>query len=217
MRLIQWYSSLLNQLRPVTWNASSVDARATPAGAALPPPHVHVRLQGEQQVGEEPLVHGGPLELGDAEHRRARAGAELPPLLLRHGHSPEPQIHSQVSLWCHRPTLNSLEKRMVSICRLHEKLLISKWKPPKRERGREALLSHVTEAGQRTPRSWSPGNPWTEAWAERAAVTTATWQVQRLSKKTFRTENQTPQPLLPEPLHRTTLPPQESRRVLKVT
>ena len=87
---------------------------------------MHICLQGEQQVGEKPLVHGRPLELGDAEHRRARAGAELPPLLLSHRHSPEPQIHSEVSLWCNRPTLNSLEKYMVSICRLHKKFLISK-------------------------------------------------------------------------------------------
>lgn len=63
-----------------------------------PPPRVHVGLQSEQQVGEQPLVHGRPLELWDAEHGGAGAGAELAPLLLRHGHAPEPQVHTQVPL-----------------------------------------------------------------------------------------------------------------------
>lgn len=53
---------------------------------------MHVRLQGEQQVSEQPLVHRRPLELWDAEHGRAWAGAELPALLLGHGHAPETQI-----------------------------------------------------------------------------------------------------------------------------
>lgn len=47
-----------------------------------PPPDVHVALQGEEQVGQEPLVQGRPLELRDAEHGGARARAELTPLLL---------------------------------------------------------------------------------------------------------------------------------------
>lgn len=63
-----------------------------------PPPHVHVSLQGEQQVSEQPLVHRRPLELRDTKHGRARARAELPTLLLRHGHAPETQIDTQVSL-----------------------------------------------------------------------------------------------------------------------
>ena len=63
-----------------------------------PPPHVHVGFQGEQQVGEQPLVHGGPLEFWDTEHSGAWAGAELPALLLRHGHPPEAQVDAQVPL-----------------------------------------------------------------------------------------------------------------------
>lgn len=59
---------------------------------------MHVRLQGEQQIGEQPLVHWRPLEFWDAEHGRARAGAELAPLLLRHRHTPETQIDAQVPL-----------------------------------------------------------------------------------------------------------------------
>lgn len=55
---------------------------------------MHVSLQGEQQVGEQPLVHWRPLEFWDAEHGRAWAGAELPALLLRHGHAPETQINA---------------------------------------------------------------------------------------------------------------------------
>lgn len=47
-----------------------------------PPPDVHVALQGEEQVGQEPLVQGRPLELRDAEHGGARARAELTLLLL---------------------------------------------------------------------------------------------------------------------------------------
>lgn len=59
---------------------------------------MHVGLQGEQQVSEQPLVHRRPLEFWDAEHRRARAGAELPALLLRHGHAPEAQVDAEVPL-----------------------------------------------------------------------------------------------------------------------
>lgn len=63
-----------------------------------PPPHMHVRLQGEQQVSEQPLVHWRPLEFWDAEHSSPWAGAELPALLLRHGHAPETQIDTKVPL-----------------------------------------------------------------------------------------------------------------------
>lgn len=71
--------------------------KAPPIGCS-PPPGMHVRLQSEEQVGEEPLVHGRPLELWDAEHGGARPWAELPPLLLRHGHPAEAQVHPQVPL-----------------------------------------------------------------------------------------------------------------------
>lgn len=59
---------------------------------------MHISLQGEQQVSEQPLVHRRPLEFWDAEHGCARAGAELPALLLRHGHAPEAQVHTEVPL-----------------------------------------------------------------------------------------------------------------------
>lgn len=72
-------------------------ATAPPIGCS-PPPGVHVRLQGKEQVGEEPLVHGRPLKLRDAEHGGAWPWAELPPLLLRHGHPTEAQVHPQVPL-----------------------------------------------------------------------------------------------------------------------
>lgn len=69
-----------------------------------PPPHVHVSFQGEQQVSEQPLVHGRPLEFWDAEHSGARAGAELPALLLRHRHASETQVDAQVPLQLRRST-----------------------------------------------------------------------------------------------------------------
>lgn len=59
---------------------------------------MHVSLQGEQQVSEQPLVHGGPLELWDAEHGGPWAGAELAALLFCHRHAPEAQVHTQVPL-----------------------------------------------------------------------------------------------------------------------
>ena len=65
-----------------------------PLPTAPPSPDVDVGLQGKQEVGQQPLVHGRPFELWDAEHGGPRAGAELPPLLLRHGHAPEAQVHT---------------------------------------------------------------------------------------------------------------------------
>lgn len=59
---------------------------------------MHVSLQGEQQISEQPLVHWGPLELRDAEHGGPRAGAKLPTLLFGHRHAPEAQVHTQVPL-----------------------------------------------------------------------------------------------------------------------
>lgn len=61
-----------------------------------PPPHMHVSLQGEQQVSKQPLVHWRPFKFRDAEHGCAWAGAELPALLLRHGHAPETQVDTEV-------------------------------------------------------------------------------------------------------------------------
>lgn len=82
-----------------------------------PPPHMHVSLQGEQQVSEQPLVHRGPLELWDAEHGGPWAGAELPALLLRHGHSPEAQVHTQVplQLGCAATVQGLCDTRTVSV------------------------------------------------------------------------------------------------------
>ena len=40
-------------------------------------PHLDVGLEGEEDVGEEPLVDVRPAELGDAEGRPRRPGAEL--------------------------------------------------------------------------------------------------------------------------------------------
>lgn len=55
-------------------------------------------------------MHRRPLKLRDPEHGGARAGAELAPLLLRHGHAAEAQVHPQVSvLLCDGPTLNRLQ------------------------------------------------------------------------------------------------------------
>lgn len=59
---------------------------------------MHISLQCEQQVSEQPLVHWRPLEFWDAEHGCAWAWAELPTLLLRHGHAPETQINTKVPL-----------------------------------------------------------------------------------------------------------------------
>lgn len=59
---------------------------------------MHICLQGKQQVSEQPLVHWRPLEFWDSEHGGARAWAELTPLLLSHGHTPETQINAQVPL-----------------------------------------------------------------------------------------------------------------------
>lgn len=74
-----------------------------------PPPDMHVALQRKQQVGEQPLVHGRPLELRDAEHGGAWAGAELSPLLLRHGHPPKAQVHADVLLHgSGRPSVQTL-------------------------------------------------------------------------------------------------------------
>lgn len=69
-----------------------------PQTANSPPPHMHVGLQSKQQVSQQPLVHWRPLEFWDAEHGGAWTGAELPPLLLRHGHASEAQIDPQVPL-----------------------------------------------------------------------------------------------------------------------
>lgn len=66
--------------------------------SASPPPDVHVRLQSKEEVGEQPLVHRGPLEFWDSEHSRAGAGTELTPLLVRHGHASETQVHPQVPI-----------------------------------------------------------------------------------------------------------------------
>lgn len=63
-----------------------------------PPPDMDVALQRKQQVSEQPLVHGRPLELWDAEHGGSWARAELTSLLLRHGHPPKAQVYADVLL-----------------------------------------------------------------------------------------------------------------------
>lgn len=69
-----------------------------------PPPHMHVSLQGEQQVGKQPLVHWRPFKFRDAEHGCPWSGAELPALLLRHGHAPETQVNTEVPFQLGRGT-----------------------------------------------------------------------------------------------------------------
>lgn len=59
---------------------------------------MHICLEGKQQVSEQPLVHGRPLEFWDAEHSGAWARTELPALFLCHGHASKTQINTQVPL-----------------------------------------------------------------------------------------------------------------------
>lgn len=80
-------------------------------GTLVPPPHVYIALQGEQQVGEKTLVHGRPLEFWDTEHGGARSGAELSSLFLCHRHATKAQIHTEVPLHLTREAaMKSLQK-----------------------------------------------------------------------------------------------------------
>lgn len=110
-------NSLLEYIQPNLYSSSSgsvPDLHAHLKCSNSPPPHMHISLQGKQQVSEQSLMHGRPLEFWDAEHGGAGTGAELSPLLLRHGHASETQVDSQVpfQLGC-STTVKGLQTRGV--------------------------------------------------------------------------------------------------------
>lgn len=77
-----------------------------------PSPDVQVGFQGEEQIGEQALVHQGPLELWDAKHGGPWTRAELSSLLFGHRHSSEAQVHAQISVqMIPRPAVQTLEEK----------------------------------------------------------------------------------------------------------